>query len=191
MPKSLLLVVLAAVIAYIPAINNGFIADDFVILQRIEFLKADPAFLFQVPPENFRLTSYIVFALLKSVFQFDYRAFYATNILFHAINCLMLAWLVYEVTRNKSVAVTSSALFAVFQAPQEAVMWLAAMNETLVHRGPDSDGMVEVGPAGTVTRPSSVLPHHPSRKVAVTVSSEGSLTGRLRSGAANPRTRTR
>lgn len=129
--KRRLLILIAAVIAYIPAVNNGFIADDYVILHRVELLKADPLYLNQVAPENFRLTSYLVFMGLKAVFGYDSRPFYLFAILVHALNCLLLYEIVFQITGNREVSLLSGLFFAVFQAPQEAVMWLAAMNETL------------------------------------------------------------
>jgi hypothetical protein len=126
-----LAIVAAAVIAYLPALNNGFIADDYVILHRVELLKADPLYLVDVVPENFRLTSYGVFAAFKAMFGYDARPYFAFNILLHALNCLLLCRVVVELTKDKQLASIAALLFAVFQAPQEAVMWLAAMNETL------------------------------------------------------------
>jgi hypothetical protein len=124
-------VLAVAVLAYLPAINNGFIADDYVILHRIELLKLDPLYLIDVVPENFRLTSYAVFGVFKAMFGYDARPFFVFNILLHAVNCLLLGKLVFELTKDKQLSSTAALLFAVFQAPQEAVMWLAAMNETL------------------------------------------------------------
>jgi hypothetical protein len=125
-------IVAAVVVAYLPAINNGFIADDYMILHRVELMKTDPLYLLDVVPENFRLSSYAVFGVLKAAFAYDYRAFYVFNILLHAVNCLLLRSLVLALTKDDRLAAISALLFAVFQAPQEAVMWLAAMNETLL-----------------------------------------------------------
>lgn len=125
-------IVAAAAIAYLPAINNGFIADDYMILHRVELMKTDPLYLLDVVPENFRLTSYAVFGVLKAAFGYDYRFFYGFNILLHMVNCLLLLSLVLEVTSDERLSSFGALLFAVFQAPQEAVMWLAAMNETLM-----------------------------------------------------------
>jgi len=86
-----LAIIAAAIVAYAPAINNGFIADDYMILRRIDLLKADPFYLLAVVPENFRLTSYAVFGALRSIFGYDFAAFYAFNILLHIVNCLLCA----------------------------------------------------------------------------------------------------
>jgi hypothetical protein len=125
-----LLACVLAVIAYAPAVNNGFIADDYVILQRIGLMKLQPLHLFHVPPENFRIVSYAVFAFLKTLVGYDARFFYAANIALHIANIALLHRLLTVVIQDGFVARTATILFAVFQAPQEAVMWLAAMNET-------------------------------------------------------------
>ena len=129
--KGRLLIIAAAVIAYLPALNNDFIADDWVILHRVEVLKVDPLYLNESVPENFRFTSYVAFALLKAVFGYHATPYYVFNILLHAVNCLMLSAIVRTISGNDAVALLSGLMLAVFQAPQEAVMWLAAMNETL------------------------------------------------------------
>ena len=127
-----LLIIAAAVIAYAPCINNGFIADDFILLHRLEILKTQPLYLVEVTPEPFRLTSYLVMAMLKGIFGYDYRFYYVVNILIHALNALLLRELAFELTRKTHIAMTAALLFVVFKAPQEAVMWIGAMNETLL-----------------------------------------------------------
>jgi hypothetical protein len=128
--RPLLLASLLAVIAYLPALNNGFIADDYVILQRIGYMKLQPLYLLQVPPENFRFISYAVFGFLKTLAGYDARFFYAFNIGLHIANIALFRRLLAFVIHDDFVERTAPILFAVFQAPQEAVMWLAAMNET-------------------------------------------------------------
>lgn len=129
--KARLLILAAAILAYLPSLNNGFIADDWVILHRVDVLKADPLYLNEVVPENYRLTSYAVFGLLKSFSGYNPVPFYVFNILLHALNCILLSVVVREVTGDSRLGWTSGLFLAVFQAPQEAVVWLAAMNETL------------------------------------------------------------
>ena len=119
-----------AFVAYAPALNNGFIADDYVILQRLDLMRAQPLLLFHVPPENFRLVSYIVFGFVKTLVGYNARLFYVVNIAIHLVNIALLYRLLSEVLEDEFVSRTATVLFAVFQAPQEAVMWLAAMNET-------------------------------------------------------------
>jgi hypothetical protein len=117
--------------AYVPCVNNGFISDDFVALHNVETVKLTPHHLVESPGDLFRMTSYLMFGILKKLFGFDYRAFYAFNICLHLLNVLLLRQLVAQLSGSDVAGFLAGALFAVFQAPQEAVMWLAAMNETL------------------------------------------------------------
>jgi hypothetical protein len=121
---------LCAAVAYSPILNNGFIADDYVILRRIEILKTQPLYLYQVPPENFRSVSYAIFGLLKAFAGYHAWAFYAFNVGVHLANIVLLFRFLRIVLEDELTIRLAVLLFAVFQAPQEAVMWLAAMNET-------------------------------------------------------------
>jgi hypothetical protein len=119
-------------VAYLPAFNNGFISDDYVILQRVEILKNHPFYLFEIPPEGFRTSSYIAFALLKMLFGYRPEFFYLFAILLHWANACLLFRLLSSVTLKPSAAALTAVLFAVFQNPQEATMWLTGMHESLL-----------------------------------------------------------
>jgi hypothetical protein len=67
---------------------------------------------------------------LKAVAGYHAWPFYAFNIALHLVNIVLLWQLLRLLLEDEMVASLSVLLFAVFQAPQEAVMWLAAMNET-------------------------------------------------------------
>jgi hypothetical protein len=120
----------ACLVGYFPALNNGYIADDYVILEWAGKFFAHPGFLFSVPPQNFRMTSYVVFELSKRLLGYNSAALYAINIAFHFAACFLL-WRLLLRFEDELTAGLATLLFAVFQAPQEAVMWLAAMNETI------------------------------------------------------------
>jgi hypothetical protein len=118
-------------VAYAPALNNGFIADDHVLLSHSQYLKNDFWFLFKYPPLNFRITSIGMYGVLKGLFGYRAEYFYAFGILLHFINVLLLKRFLGMVTHDARLAFAGAAMFAVFQAPQEAVMWITAMGETL------------------------------------------------------------
>jgi hypothetical protein len=117
-------------VAYLPALNNGFIADDYVILHRFELMKTQPLYLFETPPENFRLVSHLIFGALKEAVGYRAGPFYAFNIGLHLANIVLFALLLRKLRVDGGAIGLAALFFAVFQAPQEAVMWLAAMNET-------------------------------------------------------------
>src|SRR5436853_5959033 len=81
---------LACLAAYAPAFNNGFIADDYVNLEWAGKFFAHPGFLFTVPPQNFRMTSFVVFEALKQIFGYRPAVWYVVNTIFHFIACLLL-----------------------------------------------------------------------------------------------------
>ncbi len=118
------------VLAYAPALKSGFISDDYVILSRIDGWMKDFT-TFALPPEGIRLTLYSCFALLRKLFGLRPAFFYAFAIMLHLFNVWLLGRFLLLLTSRKSVAVVGSVLFAVFQNPQEAVMWLAAMSDAL------------------------------------------------------------
>ena len=119
-------------IAYLPAVNNGFISDDYVILERVRVWGTDFSFVFQLSPERFRITSYLAFGMLKWLFGYHAPGFYAFAILLHFLNSALVWRFLSLMTGSPRVAVLGAMIFCVGQSPQEAMMWLAGMNEALL-----------------------------------------------------------
>jgi hypothetical protein len=125
--KLALLLVCLCTIAYLPALNNGFISDDYVMLEWAKTWQKDFSFLFKIVPDVFRLTTYIFLGLLQWMFGYRHEFYYGFTILVHTLNCVLLYWLIDRITGSRKVAVMAALFFAVVQSPQEAVMWVAAM----------------------------------------------------------------
>ncbi len=120
------------IVAYAPSFNNGFIADDFHNLVSAAKFRADPSYLFSIPPQNFRVTTFVMLASGESLFG-DRAAFYYIFPLFiHFLNCLLLWKLMLLLGRPPSECFLAACLFSVFQAPQEAIMWLSASAEVML-----------------------------------------------------------
>ncbi len=118
--------------AYMPAFNNGFISDDYVILGRLDPLAHNFLYLLSVPPECFRLTSYISFGFVRFLFGYHPEGYYAFSLLIHITNSLLLWKLLARITQSSGVGLLAGVFFATVQGHQEAIMWLAAMNEVLL-----------------------------------------------------------
>jgi hypothetical protein len=103
-------------------VNLGYAAE----------FKNDPLYLLEVPPQLFRSTTFMVFALLQGVVGYQPEVFYGFSILVHFLSCLLLWKLLCLLGRGQTEAYLATSLFAVFQAPQEAVMWLSAMAESML-----------------------------------------------------------
>ncbi len=127
----LLLAFLLAAIAYAPALNNGFISDDFVILERVDSWIKDFHSI-SLTPEGIRATSYLSFAFLHVAAGFRPEVFYLFAIGVHLLNIWLFGRLLMALTGRKSVAIAGLLLFATVQNPQEAIMWLAAMGDAFV-----------------------------------------------------------
>jgi hypothetical protein len=130
--KVLLVLAVLVVAAYAPACNNGFISDDYVMLGRLEELKRNPLYLFSIPPETFRATCYGFFALLRGLFGYRAPLFYAFAVALHLANAVLLWRFLGRLPAARHCAALAAAFFAVYQNPQEGVMWLAGTNESLM-----------------------------------------------------------
>ncbi len=117
------------VLTYWPAFDNGFIADDYVFLERVKTLASDPLYLFSIPPENFRTTTYLSFLTLQWFAGPEPRLLYAFTILLHFGSCLLLWRVGARLNDSEASGVFAAACFATIQNPIEAVMWLGGMHE--------------------------------------------------------------
>lgn len=122
---------LLAAVAYAPALNNGFISDDFIILERVDSWLKDFRGI-SIPPEGIRATSYFGFAILRVLAGFRPELFYVFAIGLHCLNIWLFGRLLMVLTGRKSLAVSGIILFATVQNPQEAIMWLAGVSDAFV-----------------------------------------------------------
>jgi hypothetical protein len=132
--KAVFILLLAVLVlaAYAPAFRNGFISDDYVVLERVQQLQHDPLYLFSMPPEGFRSTMYTCFGFLKAIFGYRPTYFYAFTVALHLLNVVLFGRVLLLLNASPTAAALGSLFFAVYQNPQEAVMWLVAMNEALL-----------------------------------------------------------
>lgn len=129
-----LLIAVLALVAYLPALTQPFIEDDYPIISLSRSYgplngwgKMAHDEVNRVRASTFILTHWIErFAGLKPVW------FYATSLLLHIINC----WLIYALGRwslvGYRVSFWAASFFAIYEGHQEAVMWYAAANELLL-----------------------------------------------------------
>jgi len=125
------LLVVLCLVAYLPALNNGFISDDYLMLEMVRVWKEDFSYLFKIAPDVFRITSYALLWALEGIFGYRPEYFYAFSISVHFLNSVLLWKVLRLVTRSPQVSALAAIIFAVFQNPQEAVMWLAAIGDAL------------------------------------------------------------
>ncbi len=117
---------------FCPALNNGFISDDYVALDRANQLLDHPLLLYGIPPENFRSTMYLVFLFLKTLVGYHAWVFYLFTLGLHVANAWLLGRLTGLLWENPDLGFLTSIFFLTFQNPLEAFFWLAAMHEVLL-----------------------------------------------------------
>jgi len=132
----LAILALLAVVAYLPALAQPLLEDDYPNLATARLLGA-PGEWRQLASTVFRLraTSEWLFWVLYRVFGLWAPGYYAVSILLHVLN----TWLVYVLGATAlgrwggtvRLAFWAAAFFAIAEGHQEAVMWFSACNELL------------------------------------------------------------
>ena len=125
-------IIAVAVITYLPAVDNFFISDDFVLLTFLETLNERPLYLLEWPSEVFRLMSYIYFWVCFQFFAIDPVPYYLSGIALHAIVSLLVCTVVLKFTGRWLAAWAAGLFFAGYERHQEAVMWISAANDTIL-----------------------------------------------------------
>ena len=123
-----------AVLAYLPAFQLSFIADDFPQIQMSRTLENPGGLetLFAAPIARWRMTFFIVTDWVDRLAGFNPQVFHGVAVALHVLCC----WLVYSLgiwkLIGRRVALIAACFFAVFEGHQEAVMWYSACMETLL-----------------------------------------------------------
>ena len=117
------LVILLALIAYFPAVDNFFTWDDFLWLQRAATLFQHPAQILEIDAIYFDPLVYLSFWLNYLLSPFDYRWYHALDIAIHAANGILIWHLVRRLTCDHHAAIAGSLIFTVSFATVDAVVW--------------------------------------------------------------------
>jgi hypothetical protein len=130
----LLALAVLAIVAYLPALTQPFISDDYPGIRHS--LSYGPVSgwkdLANDPVERPRATTFVLSYAVYHFFGMRPAAFYAANILLHVLNC----WLLFAAGRWRAIGYKASfwaaAFFAVYEGHSEAIMWFSACNELLM-----------------------------------------------------------
>jgi len=125
-------IILACIAAYLPAINNSFISDDFTLLSFLQALKQNPGAIWNAVSELFRVVSYVYFAALFKLFGLRPALYYMASIALHCTVSLLVFAMVRAVTGRRLTAWVAAIFFAVYARHEEAVMWISANNSTIL-----------------------------------------------------------
>jgi len=133
-PLILLLIAVAAVVAYAPTVGIPLIADDFPNIAQSLTWGAPEGLATLLHDAQFRLraTSYWTMFALWQAGELVPWVYHGASLLLHILN----AWLVFAVAatweRTRAAAPWAAFFFAIHEGHQEAVMWFSAINELLM-----------------------------------------------------------
>ena len=136
---ALLLLGLAILLAYLPAVlaGFGFVSDDFMILQRVRAaggLRGAAEFFGQPFYDYYRPAGFVSFAMDWTLWGMRPAGYHGTSVLLHLLN----TWLVFVLARrllSVEMAVLAAALFGLHVVNHEAVYWAAARFDLLATAG--------------------------------------------------------
>lgn len=128
-------VVLLGVVAYLPALDNPFISDDYAFLRYVQPLGEDWGHLADIPLGLRRATSLIFFYFCFLLFGLNPAPYYAASLLLHLVNTALVALLVRELTSDRRMALVAALFFVAYERHQEAVFWINSHHEMLVSAG--------------------------------------------------------
>jgi hypothetical protein len=130
----LLILAVLAIVAYLPALTQPFISDDYPGIKHSLHYGPISGWkeLANDPIERPRATTFVLSYAIYHFFGMRPAAFYSANILLHILNC----WLLFAAGRWGAIGYKLSfwgaAFFAVYEGHSEAIMWFSACNELLM-----------------------------------------------------------
>jgi SAM-dependent methyltransferase len=128
------LVPLAALVVYWPAILAGFVGDDFMILHRLRALTgpADAARFFGAEFfEYYRPIGFLAHAVDYAAAGEDPRRFHLTNLLLHAASATLVLLIARRLSPHSLAGPIAALLFALHPSNHEAVVWISARFDLL------------------------------------------------------------
>ncbi len=129
------LVAACAVLVYLPALRNGFIWDDPLVLQQLRAIHAWGDLITmppQIPRFYYRPAIFVTYLIDRAIGGETPFWFHASVIAFHALNSLLVFGLARDLFgKNSGIPVASAILFAVAPIHVESVAWMAGRSDVI------------------------------------------------------------
>ena len=136
---ALALLVLAILVAYLPAVfaGFGFVSDDFMILQRLratDGLRGAAAYFGQPYYDYYRPLGFVSFAADWTLWRNWPAGYHVTSVLLHLLNTILVFLLARRLVSSEASAI-AAAIFGLHVVNQEAVFWASARFDLLATAG--------------------------------------------------------
>ena len=128
------MIAVLSVLAYLPAFQLSFIADDFPQIQMSRTISQPGGLerLLSNPISQTRITFFVLTYWVDSAAGLNPQIYHGVAVALH----VLASWLVYALGAwkliGRKVAMIAACFFAVFEGHQEAVMWYSAVMEILL-----------------------------------------------------------
>ncbi|MGZ4072293.1 MAG: tetratricopeptide repeat protein [Bacteroidia bacterium] len=132
-----LLIFILTIGAYSPVKKSDFVNYDDpeyvyqnnhiqqLTIKNTKELFADPKATLYVP------LVFLSFSIENHFFKLNPEVFHITNLLLHLINCLLVFWLIWLLTKNELITVIVFSLFALHPLHVESVAWITERKDVL------------------------------------------------------------
>jgi protein O-mannosyl-transferase len=132
----ILIILLLTIIAYLPALNAGFVNwddPDYANNQTLKSMLSDFSLLFTKPIQgNYHPLTMLSLLINYAISGMDAWSYHLFNVLFHLANCYLVYRLAMLLSnKNMIIAFTTSILFAVHPMHVESVAWVAERKDVL------------------------------------------------------------
>lgn len=134
---SVLLIVVITFLAYIPSLSNGFTNwDDNILItenmtiRNLSWQNVGHYFTSYYISTYIPLTL-ITFALEYQIAELNPLIYHLNNLLFHIINCLLVFFLIYLLTKNIWISLMTALLFGLHPLRVESVAWVTERKDVL------------------------------------------------------------
>lgn len=135
-PLAATVAVIAAVLVYLPALRNGFIWDDPLVLEQLRAFRSFGDFLVMppaIPRFYYRPLIFVSYLIDRALGGETPFWFHVSVIAFHALNCLLVFRLAERLfPGDRSTSTAAAVLFAVFPTHVESVAWIAGRSDVIV-----------------------------------------------------------
>ena len=127
------LLVLATLVVYAPALDSEMVADDFLLVSRISFREAATYWheTFGLGRSEYRPLTALSFAIDNALWNGDPRGYHFTNIALHATVVVLVFLWVRRLSGRTSVGLVAALFFLVHPIHHSRVNWIAARDGTL------------------------------------------------------------
>lgn len=120
-----------------PCINNGFTNwdDDVYVINNIHIRSLSPGNISTIF-SSFYYDGYIPLTIISFAINYFFSqntasAYHLTNLIIHLLNCLLVFWFIFLLTKKIPVAIITSLFFGIHPLHVESVAWITERKDML------------------------------------------------------------